>query len=161
MSLKEYKFSYTELPDQNALTDNDTALLLKARAVTAKAYAPYSNFFVGAAALLTNKEIITATNQENASFPVGICAERVLLSTVASMYDGTPIETIAISYDKKGGNSDHPVFPCGICRQSLTEFEIRMKHPIRLILSGLSGKVLIIEKASDLLPLNFNSNDLL
>jgi cytidine deaminase len=160
MSLSEYKFLYTELESSNALTKQDADLLSKARQATSKAYAPYSNFFVGAAALLTNKEIVTATNQENASYPVGICAERVLLSTVSSVYNGLAIETIAVSYDKRGSESDRPVFPCGLCRQSLTEFELRMRHSIRLVLSGLTGKVLIIEKASHLLPLSFNSSDL-
>src|SRR4051812_2487908 len=100
MSLSEYKFLYTELEGSNALTKQDADLLSKARQATSKAYAPYSNFFVGAAALLINKEIVTATNQENASYPVGICAERVLLSTVSSVYNGLAIETIAVSYDK-------------------------------------------------------------
>jgi cytidine deaminase len=116
--VKEYKFSYQELENDSELSAEDQLLLSKARAVTAQAYAPYSNFFVGAAALLDNGEIITATNQENASFPVGICAERVLLSAVSAIYDDVSINTIAISYDNKnGGRSDHPVAPCGLCRQ--------------------------------------------
>ncbi len=159
--MKEYKFSYLELENDSELNQQDKSLLSKARDVTSHAYAPYSNFFVGAAALLGNKEIVTATNQENASFPVGICAERVLLSAVSSLYDNVAIDTIAISYDNKNKDkSDHPVAPCGICRQSLIEFENRFNHPIRLILSGMVGKVIIIESASQLLPFHFSSKDM-
>ncbi|MBS1745485.1 MAG: cytidine deaminase [Bacteroidetes bacterium] len=159
--MKEYKFSYLELENDNELGQQDKLLLSKAREVTSHAYAPYSNFFVGSAALLSNKKIITATNQENASFPVGICAERVLLSAISSLYDNVAIDTIAISYNnKKSSKSDHPVAPCGICRQSLIEFENRFNHPIRLLLSGMEGKVIIIESASQLLPFHFSSKDM-
>lgn len=160
--LKEYKFSYQELDNDSLLQKEDYALLVKARQAAQQAYAPYSNFFVGAAALLTNNEIITAANQENASFPAGICAERVLLSTAASLYAETAIDTIAISYiNNNTQESNHPITPCGICRQSLCEFENRVNHPIRLLLSGMKGKVLLINSASLLLPLNFGSKDML
>ena len=125
-----------------------------------KAYAPYSHFNVGAAALLTDGKIVTGTNQENASYPVGICAERVLLSAVASQYNNAAIETIAISYNNLNGASKHPISPCGICRQSLAEYEERTRQPIRLILSGLEGEVYVIEKAQYLLPLSFNADDM-
>jgi cytidine deaminase len=159
--LKEYKFSYRQFDNDSLLNSEDHLLLSKARKTTELAYAPYSKFFVGAAALLANKEIITASNQENASSPAGICAERVLLSAVTALYGETEINTIAISYKKNHGKSDHPITPCGICRQSLIEFESRMNNPIRLILSGMEGKVIMIDSASFLLPLNFNSSDLI
>jgi cytidine deaminase len=158
--VNEYKFSYEVLGNDAMLKAEDRALLLKARAVTEEAYAPYSGFFVGAAALLANGQIVTGTNQENASFPAGICAERVLLSAVTSLHKGIAILTIAISYKKKSGESDNPVSPCGICRQSLVEFENRFKSSIRLILSGQQGKVFILGSASFLLPLSFGSKDL-
>ena len=159
-NLKEYKFPYHELDNDSLLNEEELLLLSKAREATQKAYAPYSNFFVGAAALLANKKIITATNQENASFPAGICAERTLLSAIASLYGEIRIDTIAISYNRLNGNSDRPVSPCGICRQSLIEYESRIKQPIRLILAGMQGKVIIIEDASFLLPLSFSADDL-
>ena len=159
---KKYTFSYHEFENDNLLNAEDKLLLSKAREVTAKAYAPYSNFFVGAAALLSNKEIITATNQENASFPAGICADRVLLSSINSVYGEVAIDTIAISYiNHKNNKSDHPISPCGICRQSLMEYQQRVKHPIRVILAGIKGQVVIIDDASFLLPLNFNGDDML
>ena len=161
MSLKEFKFSFEEFTDDKDLDPLDLELLNKTRIVTKEAYAPYSNFYVGAAALLSNQKIVTATNQENASFPAGICAERVLLSSVVSQYSNIFIDTIAISYNNKNGLSNHPVSPCGICRQSLIEFEKRFNHPIRIILAGQTGKILIIKTAADLLPLSFSGNDLL
>ncbi|MGN6213285.1 cytidine deaminase [Parafilimonas sp.] len=159
---KKYTFSYHEFENDSLLNDEDKLLLSKAREITAKAYAPYSDFFVGAAALLSNKKIITATNQENASFPAGICAERVLLSAITAVYGEVAIDTIAISYiNHKNNKSDHPISPCGICRQSLMEYQQRVKHPIRLILAGMKGKAIIIDDASFLLPLNFNGDDML
>ena len=115
---------------------------------------------MGAVGRLINGETITGTNQENASYPAGICAERVLLSAAASQYPGVGLETIAIAYNNLKGKSDRPVSPCGICRQSFTEFQQRTKNLIRLILSGMTGKVQIIDNSADLLPLVFGSGDL-
>ncbi len=98
-------------------------------------------------------KLLPGTNQENASYPAGICAERVLLSNASSQYPGVGIDTIAISYNNIKGKSDRPVSPCGICRQSFAEFQRRTKTPIRIILSGMEGKVQIIENAAFLLPL--------
>ncbi|HVX28301.1 MAG TPA: cytidine deaminase [Parafilimonas sp.] len=168
MSSKKISLEFEEYADDKSLDQESLQLLNEARAATKNAYAPYSNFCVAAAALLSNKnlaagkqEIITATNQENASFPAGICAERVLLSAIASQFPNATVDAIAISYDNKNGESNHPISPCGICRQSLVEFERRYNHPIKIILAGKTGKVYIIKSAADLLPLAFNSNDLL
>ena len=161
MKSANYQFSYTVYDSISELEPQDAWLLNEARDVSQYAYAPYSNFLVGAVAKLANGEIVAGSNQENASYPAGICAERVLLSTAASMYPGIPIDTIAISYQQANGRSDHPVAPCGICRQSLQEFEGRVQQPIRLILAGMEGKVFIIEKASSLLPLAFTQEELL
>src|SRR5580658_10187713 len=116
MQKKEYHFSYEVYESAAELPAEDALLLDKAREATAHAYAPYSHFRVGAAARLNNSQIVTGANQENASFPVGICAERVLLSSAASLYPGMPIQAIAISYFNEKGPSDKPISPCGICR---------------------------------------------
>lgn len=160
MDKRQYNFSFEVYQSINELTEQDAALLTKARAVTANAYAPYSHFNVGAAALLANGQILTGTNQENASYPVGICAERTLLSTVANVFPRTGIITMAISYFNSNGNSANPVAPCGMCRQALTEYEERTQQPMRLILSGMSGEIFIIENAGQLLPFSFGKNDL-
>ncbi len=138
------------------LSPADAALLTKARAVTAHAYAPYSHFNVGAAAVLVNGETVTGSNQENASYPVGICAERVLLSTVASIFPHTGIQTMAVSYYNSKGSNGNPISPCGMCRQALAEYEEHTGQPIRIILSGMSGEVFIISSAAELLPLSFS-----
>ncbi len=155
------EFFFKEYLQSDELNEVDHALMKMAREATKNAYAPYSKFNVGAAAKLINGQTITGTNQENASYPVGICAERVLLSAAASIYPGIGIETIAISYHNIHGESNTPVSPCGICRQSLREFEIRTQQPIRILLSGMEGKVIEINTASDLLPLGFSGTDLL
>lgn len=142
------------------LNESDVALLSEAREITKFAYAPYSNFRVGAVAKLVNGEKVTGTNQENASYPAGICAERTLLSTASSLFPGVAIDTIAISYNNIDGKSDRPISPCGICRQSFAEFQQRTQHPIRIILSGQEGKVQVIENAADLLPFVFSSDDM-
>lgn len=160
MKKEEYQFAYDVYNSIDELNEQDAWLVNEARDVTAAAYAPYSNFNVGAIAKLTNGEIVAGTNQENASYPVGICAERVLLASAASLYPNIAIDTIAISYDNTRGESSHPISPCGMCRQALVEYEERVKQPIRLILSGLDGKVIVVERANSLLPLSFGSIDL-
>jgi cytidine deaminase len=153
-------FTYEVYDDISQLDERDALLLEKAKAATASAYAPYSGFCVGASALMDNREIITGTNQENASYPAGLCAERVLLSTASSIFPGMPVISIAISYSGNAVKSDHPVSPCGICRQALTEMEERQKRPLRLVLAGMEGPVFIISSAQSLLPLAFKGDEL-
>lgn len=160
MNKETYQFTYEVYNSIDDLTKEDATLLKEAREVTQHAYAPYSHFHVGAVAKLANGEIVTGSNQENASFPVGLCAERVLLASISSLYPKVPVTTIAISYNNHNGKSDHPVAPCGICRQSLQELEERLHQPIRLILGGMEGKIYVVPKASSLLPLAFTSGEL-
>jgi cytidine deaminase len=159
---QEYNFDFEVYDDINDLEKADADLLLEARKVTQKAYAPYSNFLVGAAAIFTNGEMVFGTNQENASYPVGICAERVLLASASMLQTDEPIKSMAISYNNISGKgeSDRPVSPCGMCRQSLAEYEERTGKPMKLILSGMEGKVIIINSASQLLPLSFGSGSM-
>lgn len=160
MKKAEYILSVAEYDSIEELNAYDAWLLNEARAVTAFAYAPYSNFNVGAVAKLANGEVVRGTNQENASYPAGICAERVLLSSAASQYPGIAIDTMAVSYNNAKGKSDTPVSPCGICRQSLVEHQARFQKPIRIILSGMAGKIIVIENAAQLLPLAFGADSL-
>jgi cytidine deaminase len=160
MSKKEYRFAYEEFSSAEDLPAEDAALLRRAQEATADAYAPYSHFRVGAAARLANGAIVTGTNQENASFPAGICAERTLLSAAASLFPGVAVEELAVSYFNENGPSDRPISPCGICRQSLQEAEQRKGRPIRLVLGGQSGRVYIIPEAGQLLPLAFTGDEL-
>lgn len=160
MKEKKFEFNYTVFETINELPDNLRTLLEKAREVTSLAYAPYSKFQVGAVAQMSNGEIVAGSNQENASFPAGLCAERVLLSSISTLFPKIPVQAVAISYKSEQQQSDHPISPCGICRQSLQEYETRVGSPIQLILGGMSGPVYIIDSASRLLPLAFTSEEL-
>jgi cytidine deaminase len=152
---KQFSFDYQLAPDISALDPADAALLQTARQACARAYAPYSAFLVGAAARMAGGTTHTGTNQENASYPVGICAERVLLSAVSGLYPEDRVETIAVSYHNTKGSSDQPISPCGICRQTLLEYQDRGGHPIRLIMSGQTGAVMILNTVTDLMPMAF------
>lgn len=160
MNKKEYSFYFDEYASADELPPQDAELLKQARNITSVAYAPYSEFKVGAVALLKNGQTVTGTNQENASYPVGICAERTLMAAAGTLYPNVPIETMAISYHNHRQSDYYPISPCGMCRQFLQEFEERTRHPIRLVLSGQSGKVYVVEKSSQLLPLAFTGREL-
>jgi cytidine deaminase len=160
MTEHKFEFQYEVYSDVSELKKEDAELLTKARAVTKQAYAPYSNFLVGAVAKLSNDETVAGTNQENASYPVGICAERVLLGNAATLYPGVSIDTLAISYDSKEVPSDHPISPCGMCRQALLEYETRTENPIRMILAGQQGKIYIVNTVKFLLPFAFTPDEL-
>ncbi|MBA2249706.1 MAG: cytidine deaminase [Chitinophagaceae bacterium] len=160
MIKQQHNFLFEEYNSADELKQDDAFLLNEARSATQFAYAPYSNFQVGAAAKLINGEVVIGSNQENASYPVGICAERVLLSSASSQYPNIAIDTIAISYNNMKGTSNTPASPCGICRQTISEYQERGKRAIRLILSGMEGKVIIVSNAADLLPLSFSAEDM-
>lgn len=160
MEEQQISIVYQEYASAASLPAEDAALLQRAAEATRIAYAPYSHFRVGAAARLVNGEVIVGSNQENASYPVGICAERVLLSAASSVYPGVAIETIAITYHNEQGSSHRPISPCGVCRQTLVEYESLLQHPIRLILAGLEGKVWVIPRATSLLPFGFSGEDM-
>ena len=147
-------------PDRSALDPPDAQLLEAASVATGDAYAPYSGFRVGAAVRLSNGKIVTGSNQENASFPAGICAERVALSAVSSVAPGIAITDLALTCVNEKGESSRPISPCGICRQSLAEYEQRFGQNIRLILGGSTGEIFILAKATDLLPFAFSSQEL-
>ena len=92
---------------------------------------------------------------------MGVCAERVLLGNAATLHPGIAVDTLAISYESAEVKSDHPISPCGMCRQSLLEYETRTKNPIRLLLAGQQGKVYIIKSVRSLLPLGFTGDELI
>ena len=160
MHEEQYSFEFKVYSTIDELNNEDALLLKKARETTHNAYAPYSHFSVGAVARLKSGVFIHGTNQENASFPAGICAERVLLSSASSQYPNETIEAVAISYYNKNGVSDRPVSPCGICRQTLLEYEERQEQPIRLILGGMEGEVYVIPTVTLLMPLSFGGKNL-
>jgi cytidine deaminase len=155
MNIRHFSFEFEEYSSADQLAEDDRMLLQMARNATQNAYAPYSKFQVGAAAMLVNNEIVIGSNQENASFPSGICAERALLASAAQLFPNVAVKTIAVTYNNLKGSSNTPVTPCGFCRQVMAEFESRMQTPMRIILSGTSGSIIVIPSITMLLPLAF------
>lgn len=137
------------------LSNSDALLLSKAEEMTNKAYAPYSNFYVGAAILLDNGMIVTGSNQENAAFSSGTCAERSAAFFAGANYPDAKFVTIAIAAREAGQSllSD-PISPCGGCRQALLENEKRAGRDVKVIL-GARDKVYILPSVKSLLPLAF------
>ncbi len=154
------KYEIIEVEDESHLSEEDKELVSLSREMVTHAYAPYSEFNVGAAILLDNGQIIKGSNQENAAYPSGLCAERVAVFSASANYPGVKMRTIAISARSHHHEMNYPVSPCGACRQVLLEYEVKQQDPIRMLLSGSSGKIYIIEKVQDLLPLSFTANDL-
>ncbi len=136
------------------LPESDLELVLAAREASENAYAPYSNFHVGAALRLENGLLIKGNNQENADFTDGLCAERVALFYANANYPDLKVEAIAVTAKNKDGIIKEPAQPCGSCRQALVEAEVRFNHPIRLIMDG-ANKIMVVENAESLLPFAF------
>ncbi|MBU0764821.1 MAG: cytidine deaminase [Bacteroidetes bacterium] len=157
MQKKEITIEVRVFDNASGLQPDEQQLVKKAIEAAKKAYAPYSGFFVGAALLLGNGEIIQGNNQENAAYPSGICAERVALFYANSRYPQTPISTIAVTAFSKRGMIREPVPPCGSCRQALLESELRFNTPIRLIMVG-KDKIYSVDDIKSLLPLNFGND---
>ncbi len=160
MKYIDINFQITEITDVSELSADEQKLVATANTMTEKAYAPYSQFSVGAAILLDNGEIIVGSNQENAAYPSGLCAERVAAFAAASQYPGAIMKVIAISAKSKHAKNDQPVSPCGACRQVLLEYEFKQKKPLKILLSSVSGKIYSINKVKDILPLSFTAEDL-
>ncbi|MCB9184327.1 MAG: cytidine deaminase [Flavobacteriales bacterium] len=150
---QQHIFSFRRLRTAD-LGESDRALVHAAGEAAQRAYAPYSNFLVGAAARMDDGSVVEGNNQENASFPAGICAERTALHAALSARPSARVETMAVMVPQVEG--DEPVSPCGICRQALLEQESRQGAPLRVILATASGHAIVIERASDLLPLYFD-----
>lgn len=122
------------------------------------AYAPYSKFNVGAAILLDNNEVVTGNNQENACFPSGLCAERTAIYYAGAKYPNAKILRMAITASSQNQITNKPIPPCGACRQSIAEYEIKQEQPIEIYFMGATGKVVKSNSLANLLPLLFESS---
>ena len=143
--------SFTEL-------DNDIQHLFNlAETARQKAYAPYSNFLVGCALLLDNNEIVTGSNQENASYPSGLCAERTAIYYAGAQYPEAKIIKMAIVAGSTKQKTASPIPPCGACRQAVFEYEFKQKSPIEIFFKGEEGQILHSVSLENMLPLTFNS----
>ncbi|MBA3647175.1 MAG: cytidine deaminase [Chitinophagales bacterium] len=157
---KEFHFSFREIDDITELPHALQELLVQSKNAVSNAYAPYSGFKVGASVLLENGTIVSGGNQENASYPVGLCAERVTLSAASALHSNNAVVALAVTACGINSHIDKPVAPCGICRQTILEYEERFNRNIEIILQGESGKIYWIFSVKDLLPLYFGNNDL-
>lgn len=139
------------------LNHEDRILVETAREATKRSYAPYSKFFVGAAVRLANKQIVSGSNQENAAYPSGTCAERTTLFYANAQYPDQPVEALAIAAQTGGHFLEKPISPCGACRQVILETEHRFGKPIRILLYGTEG-VYVLEGIQSILPLQFDQD---
>ena len=145
---------------EKELSPQDQKLIKKAKKALKKSYSPYSNFKVGAAILLENGKMMSGSNQENASYPLCLCAERVTIAAADSVYPKVPIVAMAITAKSPTQTISDPVAPCGACRQTLSEYEIKQDTPIEIYFMGETGKVVKSNSLSNLLPLVFDKSAL-
>ena len=150
--------SATVYNNVSELLEEDALLMQKAVEARAKAYAPYSKFSVGAALLLANNQIILGSNQENAAYPSGMCAERVAIWKAGTEYPGIVIKKLAITASSLNYTVTKPVGPCGACRQTLSEYETNQKEPMQILFMGEEGVIVKTNSLGDLLPFSFDSS---
>jgi cytidine deaminase len=151
-SVLEVFENFDELPQ-------DIALLMKqAMNAREKAYAPYSNFSVGAAILLNNDEVVTGNNQENASYPSGLCAERTAIYYAGAQFPDAKIIRMALTAGSRVHQTVTPIPPCGACRQAIAEYEVKQDAPIEIYFMGETGKVVKSKSLANLLPLIFDKS---
>lgn len=144
---------------EDELSGDDLRLVTAAKEAVSRAYVPYSQFHVGAAALLENGEVICGSNQENAAYPSGTCAERTALFYAGARYPDVAVKALAVAAYNKGQFLAAPIPPCGACRQVILETEMRSGHPLRILLYGTAGTY-VTEGISNLLPLVFTSENM-
>ncbi|TAI49734.1 cytidine deaminase [Flagellimonas allohymeniacidonis] len=158
MRKKQVGFELVIYDHVDELSSSDKQLLETAISARKDAYAPYSNFQVGAALLLENGEVVIGNNQENASYPSGLCAERVAVFQAGARFPGVRIISIAISAASKNHVVDVPAAPCGNCRQSIMEYEQRQESPIAILLQAEKGPIFKCSSMADILPLAFGNS---
>ncbi|MGB5498285.1 MAG: cytidine deaminase [Maribacter sp.] len=158
MKKQTISFELSVFESLEELNEQDLNLMLMAIDARKDAYAPYSNFMVGAAVLLENDKVVIGSNQENASYPSGLCAERVAVFQAGAKYPGVTIKSIAITAMSNTHLVKKPAAPCGNCRQAISEYEYKQKSPIELLLMGEQGEIIKCRSLADILPLGFNNS---
>uniref|UniRef100_A0AB33JL84 Cytidine deaminase n=1 Tax=Prevotella sp. GTC17262 TaxID=3236797 RepID=A0AB33JL84_9BACT len=149
----EISYTYCQKEELDGVRQKliDTAI-----AATENAYADYSHFYVGAALLLENGDVVIGANQENAAFPSGLCAERTAIFAAQAQQPTQAVKAIAIAARNDKGMLESPITPCGACRQVMLEIEERYHSNMKVYLYGTSG-VYIVDSVKDLLPFAFVS----
>src|SRR5574344_213787 len=157
MEIVKHQIEFQKFNHFSELTPMQITLLDRALAEASKAYAPYSKYHVGVALLLSNQEIITGNNQENAAYPSGLCAERIAAFYAKAQFPKAKILKMAITIQTPDHQSAVP-FPCGSCRQVLSEYERVDNQSIELIIKGNDSSVFVFPSVSSILPFSFNLN---
>ena len=160
MKIQPISFNLTVFENQEGLDAADQSLLQVARSFLKNAYAPYSKFQVAAAILLANGEIVCGANQENAAYPMCVCAEVTALSACTSLYPDIAPHKMAIVANSLHKISKQPAAPCGQCRQTIFEYECRFQKNIAIIMAANQGEIYKVDSVKDLLPLHFSSDNL-
>lgn len=156
MSEKEIRITYTEYKSLDEMEEKDRALAKEAIAAMNNAYAPYSHFHVGAAVRMSNGEIVRGSNQENAAFPSGMCAERTAMFAAGARFPDKDMESIALAGGVHGKLASAPATPCGACRQVMAQYQTKAGKPMSVIMVG-SSAIWKFDKVDDILPLIFDS----
>jgi len=158
--MKEFiiKSAFTVFDQLDELPTDVMSLMKDAVAIRKNAYAPYSKFRVGAALLLDNGKIILGSNQENAAYPSGLCAERVAIFQSGALYPNAKIVKMAISAASDHNTTNAPIPPCGACRQSIAEYEFKQESNIEIFFMGETGAIFKSDSLKNLLPLMFDKN---
>jgi len=151
-----FTIAYRQVTDPSVLNDDQQLVIREALLACGSAYAPYSDFPVGAALLLEDQSVLKGSNQENASYPCGICAERNVLFHYGSSSNEVKIKKIAIAVAKPSLQTKLPAAPCGLCRQVMAEYEYLNQKPIEVILAHQDSAFLIFESCQSLLPFWFS-----
>lgn len=151
---------YTVYNTVEELPQDVKKLMEEAVKVRKTSYAPYSHFHVGAALLLDNNEIVLGSNQENAAYPSGLCAERVAVFHANAVYPDAKILKMAISAAAETKKVTEPIPPCGACRQSIAEYEVKQNTPIEIYFMGEEGEIYKSDSLKNLLPLVFENRHL-
>ena len=160
MLKKQLNITYEEYNSDNELPLQLQNLAKQARKISEQAYAPYSRFRVGAAVLLSDNTVVLGSNQENASYPEGLCAERVAVFAAMANHAETNIKAIAICSNPMDFETNVPLSPCGACRQVLAEYEYKSNQPITILLCSLKGHIILINSVKDMLPFHFSAENL-
>ncbi|MBP4141406.1 cytidine deaminase [Flavobacterium sp. P4023] len=147
---------FTSFENVQELPNEIQDLMAQAIEVRKNAYAPYSNFRVGVAILLDNGKTVLGSNQENAAYPSGLCAERVAIFYAGAVYPDAKILKMAITAASDTNQTKAPIPPCGSCRQSIAEYEIRQETPIEIYFMGEIGSIYKSESLKNLLPFMFD-----
>lgn len=156
MTERKLTIDFEEYTSAAEMEPQDRALVERAIHALAGSYSPYSRFRVGAALLLENGTVVIGSNQENNSYPAGLCAERTAMFAAGANYPGVAFDTLAIVASHEGKILEDPATPCGICRQVMAEYQTKGGKPLKVILAG-SRKIYKFSRVDDLLPLIFDS----